>query len=86
MKTVKSWLLFWWNYSGWSKWCRTVIKKSKRIIYVSKGWLARGKAISQVKDLLHEDSLQIYAKQSLYKNLVNVQMYMEYFKSIMQYL
>lgn len=56
------------------------------IIYVSKGWLARGKAISQVKDLLHADSLQTYAKQPLYKKPVNVQMYAEYFRSIMQYL
>lgn len=54
------------------------------IIYVSKGWLARGKAISQVKDLLHADSLQTYAKQSLYKEPVNVQMYAEYFRSIVQ--
>lgn len=56
------------------------------IIYVSKEWLARGKAISQAKDLLHADSLQTYAKQSSYKKPGSAQMYTEYFKSIMQYL
>lgn len=86
MKTVKSLLLFGEIIQVEVNSAELLFKKSKRIIYVSKGWLARGKTISQVKDLLHEDSLQTYAKQSLYKNPVNVQMYTEYFKSIMQYL
>lgn len=86
MKTVKSLLLFGEIIQVEVNSAELLFKKSKRIIYVSKWWLARGKAISQVKDLLHEDSLQTYAKQSLCKNPVNVQMYTEYLKSIMQYL
>lgn len=56
------------------------------IIFVSKEWLATGKTILQVKDLLHAYSLQNYPKQSLRKKPENVQMCTEYFRSVMQYL